>query len=355
MKLARSMWHYRYMETPGTLDVVWRDEADRFCVVNKPAELPTQRFFGDDALHYDSVEARAARQLDGYSDLRLAHRLDKSTSGLLVIARTEKDAGAVVNALRRTARKRYRAVLRLATSNVRYQSCAILGAGYPNSNWGHDVRRRVGCHRSICGSLVAGDDDSSTRAGTATLKKSAVLRSYMCRRQPVFRKVPMPYPDDLFTSDDLVGDNDAPLPLQRVLKHGKLEHVELAAHLQTNRLYGAVDAGDRRLFGGRLATSTFTLERVCDRSAAALYIVELHSGRTHQIRIHASQAGMPIYGDRKYGGENELPMLDESAGDMPLHLQACSLQFVNPFHEAWYTQRRRVSLTLPIPDNWIAF
>lgn len=33
----------------------------------------------------------------------------------------------------------------------------------------------------------------------------------------------------------------------------------------------------------------------------------LHTGRTHQIRIHAAMAGTPLAGDRRYGGDTARP------------------------------------------------
>lgn len=36
--------------------------------------------------------------------------------------------------------------------------------------------------------------------------------------------------------------------------------------------------------------------------AASLIGFELVTGRTHQIRVHAADAGMPVFGDRRYGG-----------------------------------------------------
>lgn len=33
-----------------------------------------------------------------------------------------------------------------------------------------------------------------------------------------------------------------------------------------------------------------------------LYLVKLHTGRTHQIRVQFSSRGIPLLGDRKYGG-----------------------------------------------------
>lgn len=50
---------------------------------------------------------------------------------------------------------------------------------------------------------------------------------------------------------------------------------------------------------GKLAQSTFrVLERYCD---ATLVEVTIATGRTHQIRVHAAEAGHPIAGDEKYG------------------------------------------------------
>ena len=34
----------------------------------------------------------------------------------------------------------------------------------------------------------------------------------------------------------------------------------------------------------------------------ALVAVDPETGRTHQIRVHASHAGHPLFGDRDYGG-----------------------------------------------------
>ncbi|QQS22832.1 RluA family pseudouridine synthase [bacterium] len=35
-----------------------------------------------------------------------------------------------------------------------------------------------------------------------------------------------------------------------------------------------------------------------------LVVVKLHTGRTHQIRVHFSSAGFPLVGDKLYGGKN---------------------------------------------------
>lgn len=49
--------------------------------------------------------------------------------------------------------------------------------------------------------------------------------------------------------------------------------------------------------------------------------VTLHTGRTHQIRCQFAARGLPLSGDRKYGGDNE---------DFPLALWSCRLGFTHP-------------------------
>jgi 23S rRNA pseudouridine1911/1915/1917 synthase len=52
---------------------------------------------------------------------------------------------------------------------------------------------------------------------------------------------------------------------------------------------------------GRLAETEFTLLASSDKYS--LLQVEPHTGRTHQIRVHLSEAGFPIVGDTKYNGQ----------------------------------------------------
>ena len=52
----------------------------------------------------------------------------------------------------------------------------------------------------------------------------------------------------------------------------------------------------------------------------SLLKINLHTGRHHQIRVQMAHAGMPLTGDRKYGGTT----------DTALGLCACSLTFLYP-------------------------
>lgn len=55
---------------------------------------------------------------------------------------------------------------------------------------------------------------------------------------------------------------------------------------------------------------------------ASIIYIQLHTGRTHQIRVHMSHIGHPIIGDTLYGNKNSL--IDRQA------LHACKICFIHP-------------------------
>ncbi|MDE3079827.1 MAG: RluA family pseudouridine synthase [Paracoccaceae bacterium] len=88
--------------------VLWKDE--HMIVLNKPAGLPSQGGSGQGNRHVDGLTEALKF---GYKDRpKLVHRLDKDTSGILLLARTDRVARALSEALRhRAARKIYWAVV----------------------------------------------------------------------------------------------------------------------------------------------------------------------------------------------------------------------------------------------------
>lgn len=88
--------------------VLFRDE--HIIVLNKPAGLPSQGGSGQGDRHVDGLTEALKF---GYKDRpKLVHRLDKDTSGVLVLARTDRVARALSEAFRhRNTRKIYWAVV----------------------------------------------------------------------------------------------------------------------------------------------------------------------------------------------------------------------------------------------------
>eukprot|EP00667_Euglena_gracilis_P020017 EG_transcript_21566 len=69
------------------------------------------------------------------------------------------------------------------------------------------------------------------------------------------------------------------------------------------RVYGAADVG-RTLPGGsrvRAMTTSLRVEAITP-DGALVVVAHLHTGRTHQVRLHCAHAGVPIIGDVRYGG-----------------------------------------------------
>jgi 23S rRNA pseudouridine1911/1915/1917 synthase len=62
---------------------------------------------------------------------------------------------------------------------------------------------------------------------------------------------------------------------------------------------------------GREARTTWRLEEAFD--GAALLRVRIHTGRTHQIRVHLASLGHPVAGDPTYGGTRTPPSRSAAA------------------------------------------
>jgi 23S rRNA pseudouridine955/2504/2580 synthase/23S rRNA pseudouridine1911/1915/1917 synthase len=64
-----------------------------------------------------------------------------------------------------------------------------------------------------------------------------------------------------------------------------------------------------RAVNGREATAARSLFRVVATAGnAAMLALAPITGRTHQLRVHASHAGAPLLGDRVYGGPSRLTL-----------------------------------------------
>lgn len=75
---------------------------------------------------------------------------------------------------------------------------------------------------------------------------------------------------------------------------------------------------------GKPSSSEYFLEKKL--RDASLYRVRLHSGRTHQIRVHSKVIGHPLVADTLYDGKNSLPLQRQG-------LHCFHLVFYHPFLE----------------------
>lgn len=118
---------------------------------------------------------------------------------------------------------------------------------------------------------------------------------------------------------------------------GKLRQVSgsIVAPITRHRVHRKKMAIARE--GGRMARTDFRVVR--SGREASLLECRLHSGRTHQIRVHLQHLGHPILGDAVYGGRH--------AGKISRQmLHAWKLGFEHP------REKRRMDFEAPLPDDF---
>lgn len=94
---------------------------------------------------------------------------------------------------------------------------------------------------------------------------------------------------------------------------------------------------------GRDSASTFRPVRRFD-SRATLVEVDIHTGRTHQIRVHAAYAGHPVAGDEKYG-DREFNAVMKALDLRRMFLHAHRIEFT------WPDDGRRCRIEAPLPKD----
>ncbi len=98
--------------------------------------------------------------------------------------------------------------------------------------------------------------------------------------------------------------------------------------------------------GGKAAITDYRVLMTDAASATSLVLCDLHTGRTHQIRVHMHHKGTPLAGDPVYGKPSRRPDLPDR---MMLH--AWRLAFIHP------ASGKEVSFEAPVPPEfapWIA-
>jgi 23S rRNA pseudouridine1911/1915/1917 synthase len=144
---------------------------------------------------------------------------------------------------------------------------------------------------------------------------------------------------------------------------GRVEKEYLALVWGSPPQRGKIDAGigrhpvDRKRMSGLSSRTKTALSRwrVVSRFAPDLSLLRvcIATGRTHQIRVHLSEAGWPVVGDTVYGGRRarrdlpgELGQAIKAAGRQLLH--AVRLAFDHPVTKV------RVEVNAPLPPDFRA-
>jgi 23S rRNA pseudouridine1911/1915/1917 synthase len=102
-----------------------------------------------------------------------------------------------------------------------------------------------------------------------------------------------------------------------------------------------------RAGGGRAARSSF---RVRERWAEATWVeVQLHTGRTHQIRVHLRHLGFPVAGDQVYGRRATARLAEATGYHAPRPLlHARRLTLTHP------RNGQRMTFEAPLPEDFVA-
>jgi 23S rRNA pseudouridine1911/1915/1917 synthase len=90
--------------------------------------------------------------------------------------------------------------------------------------------------------------------------------------------------------------------------------------------------------GKTASTDTYLLQQ---EGAFCLVRCKLHTGRTHQIRVHMASIGHPLVSDEVYGGKPAGGMVRQA-------LHACRLAFTHP------VTGESLELTAPLPEDMLA-
>lgn len=103
--------------------------------------------------------------------------------------------------------------------------------------------------------------------------------------------------------------------------HGKLKYKqgEYSSYLTENKAFRVYSTKD--IVAGKLARTGFKVLK--ENTALSLLEIELFTGRKHQIRVHLSEKGHPVLGDKMYGTPEK--------GPQRLALHSFSLRITHPF------------------------
>jgi 23S rRNA pseudouridine1911/1915/1917 synthase len=116
---------------------------------------------------------------------------------------------------------------------------------------------------------------------------------------------------------------------------------DIARHATERKRMTAVPDGE-----GRAAQTSYrTLERLY---GATLMEAQIHTGRTHQVRVHFQFLGHPLVGDETYGAKQNKKMTTLTGYAAPrVMLHARELTFTHP------RRKKEMTFEAPLPEDFL--
>lgn len=125
------------------------------------------------------------------------------------------------------------------------------------------------------------------------------------------------------------------------LPHEKGEIRAALARHPNHRMSMVVDEDD-----GRDAWTSFRRRELF--TGATLVEVKIHTGRTHQIRVHFQHIGYPLAGDQIYGKRQNTRLKERLGGSIPRQmLHAHQLELLHP------RLQKKLSFQSPLPEDFL--
>ena len=117
-------------------------------------------------------------------------------------------------------------------------------------------------------------------------------------------------------------------------------HAAIARHPTHRKRMAVQDDSD-----GRAAHTSY---RVLEKLKCATYVeVQIHTGRTHQVRVHFQHLGHPVVGDDTYGSTKNKRLKELANYAAPrVVLHAKELSFVHP------RTQKPLKFSAPLPDDF---
>lgn len=131
----------------------------------------------------------------------------------------------------------------------------------------------------------------------------------------------------------------------------------LSRHSTDRKKYASILGSDRRPLGdlnsppehGKWAVTRY--EVLARKSGLSYLKLKLETGRTHQIRVHLSENGLPVAGDKLYGADKKIKVAEAKSTQEDLKtlsrflLHAAELGFVHP------TTQKEMSFQAEWPED----